>query len=72
MEPTTIVEVMNADTTPNAKAKPNERTGGKGDTTFDRKAATVVMTVKVSARYNSFSANAHASGVSAPSDLRFS
>jgi hypothetical protein len=46
--PTTMVEVMNAHTTPIAKAMPNVVSGGSGEIMFDKKAATVVITAKES------------------------
>ena len=46
--PTTTVDVMKAQITPNASAKPNVVKGGNGEIMFARNAATVVITANES------------------------
>ena len=50
--PTTTVEVINAHTTPIAKAIPNVVNGGRGEIMFAKNAATVVITARESGTDN--------------------
>ena len=52
---------MNAEITPNASPIPNVLTGGNGERTFARKAATVVITARDNATDNFSIAIIHAS-----------
>ena len=68
--PTTMVEVINAHTTPIARAMPNVVSGGSGEIMFAKKAATVVITARESGTDNLAQARSQDSAGSGYCSLR--